>query len=201
MRRILVISVVTTVFLAGAVLSVLALAPPASRAAAPSGAKASALSARAETVPSVGCCRCPKSQPLPLPADAVDRAADQARIQAPALYPGRGPAVVELAWRAVFRLQVWASAPLQCGNLVRGRTVVVDLLFPKMLPSASLSEGVILVSLFRPATGPGKSVISACPAPACVSPRQRSAPSRVPVPLSGLARIPGAGVAALPGPR
>jgi hypothetical protein len=27
--------------------------------------------------------------------------------------------------------------------------VVVDLLFPKMLPSASLSQGVVLVSRFR----------------------------------------------------
>lgn len=67
MRRILVISVVTAVFLAGAVLSMLASAPPASRAAAPSGAKASALNARAEAVPSVGCCRCPKSQPFRRP--------------------------------------------------------------------------------------------------------------------------------------
>jgi len=86
---------------------------------------------------------------LALPADAVDRAADQARIQAPFLYPKFGPAVVELAWRAIFRLQVWASTPFQCSNLVRQRTVVVDLLFPKMLPSASLSEGVVLVSLFK----------------------------------------------------
>jgi hypothetical protein len=31
---------------------------------------------------------------------------------------------------------------------VRNRTVAVDLLFPKMLPSASLSEGVVFVSLF-----------------------------------------------------
>jgi len=84
-----------------------------------------------------------------LPADAVDRAADQALIQAPFLYPKFGPAEVELAWRAIFRLQVWASTPFQCSNLVRRRTVVVDLLFPKMLPSASLSEGVVLVSLFK----------------------------------------------------
>jgi hypothetical protein len=32
---------------------------------------------------------------------------------------------------------------------VRNRTVVVDLLFPKTLPAASLSEGVVFVSLFR----------------------------------------------------
>jgi len=61
----------------------------------------------------------------------------------------RGPAAVELAWRAKFKLNVWAAAPFGCSSRVRNRTVVVDLLFPKMLPSASLSEGVVLVSLFR----------------------------------------------------
>ena len=39
--------------------------------------------------------------------------------------------------------------PFQCGKVVRERTVVVDLLFPRMLPSASLSGGVVLVSLFQ----------------------------------------------------
>ena len=34
-------------------------------------------------------------------------------------------------------------------SALRRRTVVVDLLFPKMLPSASLSEAVVLVSRFR----------------------------------------------------
>jgi hypothetical protein len=90
---------------------------------------------------------CPRHA-LPLPAEAVARAADEARIEAPALYKGRGPAVVELAWRAKLRLTVWASTPLRCGDKVRRRTIVVDLLFPKMLPSASLSEGVLLVSRF-----------------------------------------------------
>jgi hypothetical protein len=79
----------------------------------------------------------------------VARAADQARRQAPALYKGFGPAVVELSWLAKLRLNVWASTPFDCNSQVRNRTVVVDLLFPRMLPSASLSEGVVLVSRFR----------------------------------------------------
>jgi hypothetical protein len=83
-----------------------------------------------------------------VPADPVARAADQARRQVLALYRGFGPAVVELSWLAKFRLNVWASTPLGCTSHVRNRTVVVDLLFPKMLPSASLSEGVVLVSRF-----------------------------------------------------
>jgi hypothetical protein len=48
------------------------------------------------------------------------------------------------------------GCPFQCGNAVRERTVVVDLLLPKMLASASLSGGVVLVSLSRPATGSGR---------------------------------------------
>ena len=91
--------------------------------------------------------RCP-TKALPLTRESVARAADQARIQAPTLYKGSGPAVVELAWQAKFRLNVWASTPFSCSNRARRRTVVVDLLFPKMLPSASLSEGVVLVSRF-----------------------------------------------------
>ena len=90
---------------------------------------------------------CP-TKALPLTAESVARAADQARIQAPMLYKGFGPARVELAWQAKFRLNVWASTPFNCSDTVRRRTVVVDLLFPKMLPSASLSEGVVLVSRF-----------------------------------------------------
>ena len=91
--------------------------------------------------------RCP-THALPLPADGVARAADQARVQAPALYKGSGHAVVELAWRAKFRLNVWASTSFHCSDQVRRRTVVVDLLLPKYLPSASLSHGVVLVSRF-----------------------------------------------------
>ena len=141
MRRVFVISAMVAVLLAGVLASVLAFQPAPTQAAGRHAAKPG-------TAAGVECCRCPKTRPLPLPPDAVDRAADQARIQAPFLYRGFGPAVVELAWLAKFKLNVWASTPLQCSNLVRSRTVVVDLLFPKMLPSASLSQGVVLVSLF-----------------------------------------------------
>ena len=142
MRRILVIGVLAAVVLAGGLAGAAAFWPSSTQAA---GTHAT----RPATTAAVGCCRCPKATPLALPPDAVNRAADQARIQAPFLHPKFGPAVVELAWRAIFKLQIWASTPFQCSNLVRQRTVVVDLLFPKMLPSASLSEGVVLVSLFK----------------------------------------------------
>jgi hypothetical protein len=134
------------VLLVGAALAVsgmlaggLAVAPTASRAASAQPATATAMARLGS---------CPREIHA-LPAGAVARAADQARIQAPYLYRGFGPAVVELAWLAKFRLNVWAATPFNCSNQVRQRTVVVDLLFPKMLPSASLSEGAVLVSLFN----------------------------------------------------
>jgi hypothetical protein len=137
MRRLLVIGVMAAI-VGGALAGALAFRPAATGAAA---------SLRTGASPVV-LGRCPRDA-LALPAEAVARAADQARIQAPALYKGFGPAVVELAWLAKFKLNVWAAAPLNCSQRVRDRTVVVDLLFPKKLPSASLSEGVVFVSLFR----------------------------------------------------
>src|SRR5262249_584579 len=90
---------------------------------------------------------CP-THALPLKGESVARAADQARIEAATLYKGFGPAVVELAWQAKFRLHVWAGSSFNGSYRARRRTVVVDLFFPKMRPSASLSEGVVLVSRF-----------------------------------------------------
>ncbi len=37
----------------------------------------------------------------------------------------------------------------QCGNAIQANTVVVELRFPKELPSSSLSEGVVFVSRFK----------------------------------------------------
>lgn len=128
--------VVAAIVLAGA-LAASAVSEAAPTTTTPSRTQPS--SARSGTCP---------TNALPLTAESVARAADQARIAAPARYKGFGPAVVELAWRAKFRLTVWASTPFTCSNQVRRRTVVVDLLFPKKLPSASLSKAVVLVSRF-----------------------------------------------------
>ena len=137
MRRLIIISVAVAVVVAGAVAGALAFRPAAAQAVSP----------LRPGVSQVALGRCPAGA-LPLPAEAVARAADQARIEAPALYKGFGPAVVELAWLAKFKLNVWAAAPFRCSPQVRNRTVVVVLLFPMMLPSASLAEGVVFVSLF-----------------------------------------------------
>jgi hypothetical protein len=137
MRRLIIISVAVAVVVAGGLAGVLAFGSAATQAASPPD----------PGVSQVALGGCPANA-LPLPAEAVARAADQARIEAPALFKGFGLAVVELAWLAKFKLNVWAAAPFRCSPRVRNRTVVVDLLFPKMLPSASLSEGVVFVSLF-----------------------------------------------------
>lgn len=142
MKRLFAIAVAVAAMLAGALAAVLALQPSAHHAAR----TAAAVSATTMT-PIAALGQCP-SNPSPLTAESVARAADQARIEAPALYPRRGPAVVELAWQAAFRLNVWAAVPFQCSSQVRSRTIVVDLLFPKMLPNETLSKGVVFVSLF-----------------------------------------------------
>lgn len=93
--------------------------------------------------------KCP-SVAQPLPSEAVARAADQARIEAPApvLYKGFGPAIVVRSQRAPYAGPEGGQVKTQCGATVFRRTVVVDLFFPKMLPSASLSQGTVFVSLF-----------------------------------------------------
>jgi hypothetical protein len=78
-RGMLAATAVLAVCAAGGLVSALAFAPPATQ---PQSAAAAAVLGR-----------CPQ-HPLPLPPEAVARAADQARIQAPFLYRGSGPAVV-----------------------------------------------------------------------------------------------------------
>jgi len=127
---------VLAVVLAGASASALAVTPTATRAARPPAIT---------TAAALG--QCP-TNPLALPSEAVARAADQARIQAPALAKGFGPAVVELSARAAYAGAYGGIVKHLCGKLAFRRSVVVELLFPKMLPSASLSQGVVFVSLF-----------------------------------------------------
>ena len=90
--------------------------------------------------------QCPKT-PLRLPSEAVARAADQARIEAPFIYKGLGRSVVLRSQRAPSAGVRGAEVKNECGKTVFRRTVVVDLFFPKMLPSASLSQGTVFVSL------------------------------------------------------
>jgi hypothetical protein len=87
----------------------------------------------------------------PLPAGAVARAADRALVEAPHLYPGLGATAVTRSALAPYADARGSEVRHQCGQRAFHRTVVVELLFPKELPSASLSQGVVFVSRF--ATG------------------------------------------------
>jgi len=83
-----------------------------------------------------------------LPAAAVAKAADRALVEAPHLYPGLGAAVVTQSAQAPYAAARGSEVAHQCGRRAFHRTVVVELLFPKELPSASLSQGVVFVSRF-----------------------------------------------------
>lgn len=87
---------------------------------------------------------------LALPHDATARAAHAAVAQAARSFPGldtRGARVVS-SRVAIAAGPRGAEVALQCGAQARHRTVVVELRFPRMAPSASMSEGVVDVSRF-----------------------------------------------------
>jgi hypothetical protein len=87
----------------------------------------------------------------PLPADAVGRAALAALDQAHVLYRGtnlEGMRVTESILARNDDQGRGGYARVKCGRRAQNRTVVVSLDFPAMRPSASLSQGVVLVSRF-----------------------------------------------------
>jgi hypothetical protein len=87
---------------------------------------------------------------LPLPPDGVQRAAGQALAEAARLYPGLDThgAEVMAADRSAFAGARGSEVSNICGKKVAARTVVVQMLFPRMLPSASLSESVVFAGKF-----------------------------------------------------
>ena len=93
--------------------------------------------------------QCPKHA-LRLPGIGVARAAEQALDEAAHDYQGLDTrhARVQAADRSKFAGARGQEVRTQCGAKVARRTVVVQLLFPRMLPSASLSQGVVFVSRF-----------------------------------------------------
>lgn len=91
---------------------------------------------------------CPR-HPTALPPSAVGDAAQDALAEVPTLYDGintRG-AIVTVAARASSAGVRGRQVQHQCGKRTQARTVVVALAFPRMRPSASLSQGTIFVSL------------------------------------------------------
>jgi len=95
--------------------------------------------------------RCPKRHMQRLPRDAVARATLAALDQAPAVYRGtrlKGMRATEAILARLDDPGRGGYARVKCGRRVQNRTVVVYLEFPAMRPSASLSQGVVLVSRF-----------------------------------------------------
>jgi hypothetical protein len=96
---------------------------------------------------------CPKQAEavLPLSAHGTSRAAQAALAAAPKRYKDLNVTGAKVVWSKV----ATAAGPrggevaFQCGNAIRARTIVVELRFPKELPSSSLSEGVVFVSRFK----------------------------------------------------
>lgn len=92
---------------------------------------------------------CPAGM-LALPPAGVQHAASQALAEAAKLYPGLNThgAEVMAADRSAFAGARGQEAGALCGKRVAARTVVVQMLFPRMLPSASLSESVVFAGRF-----------------------------------------------------
>jgi hypothetical protein len=96
---------------------------------------------------------CPKraKAALPLSAHATKKAAQAALVAAPRLYKELNVKGATVVWSKIAN----AAGPrggevaFQCGKTIQARTIVVELRFPKELPSASLSEGVVFVSRFK----------------------------------------------------
>ncbi len=89
---------------------------------------------------------CPAAQPLTHNATAA--AAQAALAEAPGLYQGIDTTgqYVDSSTRAAQAGPRGAQIGLECGQRVEDRSVVVELHFPAMEPSASLSQGIVFVS-------------------------------------------------------
>ena len=95
--------------------------------------------------------RCPKPQMQSLGADAIARAATAALAQATTVYRGTKLKGMRATKSVLARSDDpgrGGYARVKCGRDAQAKTVVVYLEFPAMRPSASLSQGVVLVSKF-----------------------------------------------------
>jgi hypothetical protein len=93
--------------------------------------------------------RCPADL-LRLQPAGVQRAANRALAAAPRLYRALNThgAEVMAADRSAFAGVRGQEVATMCGKKIAARTVVVQMLFPHMLPSASLSQAVVFVGRF-----------------------------------------------------
>jgi len=95
---------------------------------------------------------CPKQvrAALPLSANGRRKAARAALAAAPERYKGLDVDGAKVVWSKVATAAGarGGEVAFQCGKSIQARTVVVELRFPKELPSTSLYEGVLFVSRF-----------------------------------------------------
>ncbi len=111
-----------------------------------------AFTAAAPTVASgAGSCPAQAGHALALSASASRKAAKAALASAPRLYRELDVRGATVLWS---RLAVAAGprgeeVAVQCGRHIQARTVVVELRFPRELPSSSLAEGVLFISRLR----------------------------------------------------
>jgi hypothetical protein len=94
---------------------------------------------------------CPASAQgiLPLRRDSVAKAAKRALVFAKQPAGVKPRTEVMASDRSAFAGARGGEVEFMCGAKAARRTVVVQLLFPWLLPSASLSEGVLFVGRFR----------------------------------------------------
>lgn len=93
--------------------------------------------------------RCPQrtKQALSLPGNAVAKAAEAALAEAPAKFKAINTNGATIVTSELGEID-GAYVAHQCGKAAQKKTVVVQLRFPKMLPSANLSRGAVFVSRF-----------------------------------------------------
>jgi hypothetical protein len=113
------------------------------------GVSGAPVAAGATPLPGALAARCPKAVPETLPGDALGGAATAALEEASRIYGD-----LDLHGRRATQASLAAFDPdrggfaRKCGVAVYARTVVVDLEFPAVKPSSSLSQGVVLVARF-----------------------------------------------------
>jgi len=93
--------------------------------------------------------RCPKAEPEKLPPDALAGATEAALDQVPSVFGDVEANEGVYAVTASCGGDQMIPKGFGCSKLLRDRSVTVNLLFPKMLPSASLSQRTVFVAKFE----------------------------------------------------
>ena len=92
---------------------------------------------------------CPKAEPGKLPPDALAGATEAALEQVPSVFGDVEANEGAYASSASCGGNHMITKGLGCSKLLRDRSVTVNLIFPKMLPSASLSQHTVFVARFE----------------------------------------------------